>query len=132
MQIVRAIDIEDALRLDLAEHTDALVCAPPAPNDLQPNTVCVTRLGGGEQTAVSHEHDVSIDCWADTAADAMDLANDIQAIVASLPLRTFTSGRHYTTASAILPYLNPDPQRPLLPRYTFTATVGIRGTIIEL
>ena len=44
MQVVRPIDIEDALRVDVAEFLDQDVacCAPPAPDDLVPMTVCFT------------------------------------------------------------------------------------------
>jgi len=128
MQVVRPIDIEDALRVDLGELAgDAIVCAQPAPDDLVAMTVCVVALGGGAQTQVSHEYDVSVDCWAATWAEAQALACEVAGIVASLPYRTPTSGRHYVTASAMPPYINPDPRRPLLPRATFRATVGLRG-----
>lgn len=129
MQVVRPIDIEDALRVDVGEFVPAGVacCAPPAPDALTPNTVCFTALGGGAQTAVSHEYDLSVDCWADTFAGALALADEVQGIVASLPYRTPTSGRCYVTSDPMVPYLNPDPRRPLVPRATFRATVGIRG-----
>ena len=129
MQVVRPIDIEDALRVDVADFLDQDVacCAPPAPDDLRPMTVCFTSLGGGAQSVVSHEYDLSVDCWASTIEDAVDLAAEVQGIVASLPYRETTSGRHYVTADPMAPYINPDPRRPLLPRCTFRATVGIRG-----
>lgn len=129
MQVVSPIDIEDALRVDLAAIIGDSVtcCAPPAPDDLEAMTVCATALGGDEQTVVSYEYDVSVDCWAATWAEAQALAREVAGIVASLPYRTPTSGRHYATASAMPPYPNPDPRRPLLPRATFRATVGLRG-----
>lgn len=129
MQVVRPIDIEDALRIDLAAIIGDTVtcCAPPAPDDLEAMTVCVTALGGGQQSAVSHEYDLSVDCWASTWAEAVALADEVQGIVSSLPFRTTSTGRHYVTADAMVPYNNPDPRRPLLPRCTFRATVGVRG-----
>ena len=132
MQLVKPIDIEDALRTDMAEAAEQWTCfAPPAPDDLAAGSLMVTSLGGGPATAVSFDHDVSIDCWASTMAAAMQMANDAAGIVASLPLREFASGNCYLTAEInALPYINPDPNRPLLPRATFRATVGIRGTAI--
>ena len=54
------------------------------------------------------------------------MANLAAGIIASLPLRSLP--RHYYTADInALPYLNPDPNRPLLARATFRATVNIRG-----
>lgn len=140
MQLVKPIDIEDALRTDMAEAVTPSTegakplwtCfAPPAPDDLAAGSLMVTSLGGGPATEVSFDHDVSIDCWAPTMAAAMQMANDAAGIVASLPLREFASGNCYLTAEInALPYINPDPNRPLLPRATFRATVGIRGTAI--
>lgn len=128
MQIVKPIDMEDALPRDLMAWMDGIVaCGPPAPDDLQPGTVCVTRLGGGPQSAVAHEHDISVDVWAATPADAMALADEVQGIVATLPMREPVSGAVYTTADPMLPYPNPDPHRPLMARATFRATVGARG-----
>ena len=128
MQLVRPIDIENALRVDLAQFLDADVFAPPAPDDISAGSVQVMSVGGAPQSAVSNEHDVRVDCWAATPADAIALANEAAGIVASLPLRDMDSGRHYLTASLnALPYLNPDPNRPLLPRASFRAELGIRG-----
>lgn len=128
MQIVQPIDIEDALRIDLVDFSDAYFFAPPAPDDLSANSVQIMSLGGSPQTEVSHEYDARIDCWAQTPEQAFALANEISGIIASLPLRSPSSGRHYNTAELNnLPYLNPDPNRPLLPRVSFRVTVGIRG-----
>ena len=128
MQIVAPVDVEDALRLELdAATTHVTCCAAPAPDALTANTVCVTRLGGGSQGPVAHEHDLSIDCWSTTPKKAMALADQVQAIVATLPIRTSVSGVTWTTSSPMVPYPNPDPHRPLLPRATFRATVGARG-----
>ena len=132
MQLVKPIDIEDALRTDLATLESGWTCfAPPAPDNLAAKSLMVTSLGGAPETEVSNAHDVSIDVWADTMAEAVEMANKAAGYIASLPLRTFASGRHYLTAEInALPYINPDPNRPLLPRATFRATVGIRGTAL--
>ena len=132
MQLVAPIDIEDALRADLAEFGDAAhYFAPPAPDDLTADSVQVMSVDGAPQTAVSNEHDVRVDCWAATPAEAFELANATAGIIASLPMRTPASGRHYKTARLdALPYLNPDTNRPLIPRVSFRAAVGIRGKTI--
>lgn len=133
MQVVEPVDVEDALRLEIgAALPDVVACAPPAPDDLGPNTVCVTRLGGGPQSPVSHEHDVSVDVWAETDGAAMALADRVQGVVASLPMRASASGTAWTTSDPMLPYPNPDPHRPLVPRATFRATVGARGVPITI
>ena len=40
---------------------------------------------------------------------------------------SYESGRDWKSAEVGVPYNNPDPNRPLIPRCTFRATVGIRG-----
>lgn len=129
MQIVKPIDIEDALRIDLAEFMDGVrVFAPPAPEDLDANCIQVMGVGGGVQSAVSSEYDVRVDCYAATEAEAIALACDAAGIAASLSMREPSSGRHYVTSSLdATPYLNPDPNKPTLPRASFRASVGIRG-----
>lgn len=130
MQLVSPIDVEDALRVDIGTLTDAECFAPPAPDSLKVHSVCFTSVGGVPMGAVGNEHDVSIDCWDESDAAALYLANEIAGLVASLPLRDLY--RHYVTASVnALPYLNPDPQRPTIPRATFRATVGVRGKSIS-
>lgn len=133
MQVVEPIDVEDALRVEIAAAITGIVaCAPPAPDDLAPGTVCVTRLGGGPQTPVSHEHDVSVDVWAATDAAAMALADSVQGVIATLPLRESASGATWTSSDPMIPYPNPDPHRPTVPRATFRATVGARGVTITI
>ena len=128
MQLVKPIDIEDALRVDLAAILgSSYKCfAPPQPDDLTAGSVMVTALGGASNGEVSNEHDVSIDCWASTEAAAVTLGNTVAGYVASLPMRATTTPYKGAYINA-LPYINPDPTRPLLPRVTFRATVTVRG-----
>lgn len=128
MQIVNAIDVEDALRIDLSEALEGVTFyAQPAPDDVPANSACVRSLGGFAASPVSHGYDLLIDAWAKTPGSAMALALRIQGAVASLPVRDFESGRDWKSAETGVPYDNPDPNRPLMPRCTFSATVGIRG-----
>ena len=131
MQLTYPIDIENALRIDVGELTDLVCFAPPAPDDLQPGSVCFTSVGGQTQTEVSNEYSVSVDCWGEDYAQAVENANRMAGLVASLPFRSPSSGRHYVTADInATPYINPDPLRPTLPRASFRAEVGIRGESI--
>lgn len=128
MQIVNPIDIEDALRIDLAEALPkSKVYAQPAPDNVSANSVCVRGLGGFAASPVSHGYDLLIDAWAKTPGKALALALQVQGIVASLPVREFSSGHDWKSSDVGVPYNNPDPNRPLMPRCTFSATVGIRG-----
>lgn len=64
MQIVDPIDIEDALRSDMAELLpDIAFHATPAPNDIEADSVAFMAVGGGAASPVSHEYDLGIDAW---------------------------------------------------------------------
>ena len=133
MQVVKPNDIEDALRLDVgailtASGIDAVCVAPPVPDDLAADTVCFTSTGGRGVSAVAYSHGVSVDCWASTEADAIALANAVCGIVGALPW--FETANAYPYAECDMPYLNPDPYRPTLPRATFNANVTMRGESI--
>ena len=130
MQVVHPIDVEDALRIDLsALYQGARFLAPPIPSDLKAGDVLIERVGGGRASGASHEHDVSIDCYAADDADAVALANVVHGLVVSLPVRD--TATQYGDARANLPYANYDPRAPQLTRQTFRATVVCPGIRIE-
>ena len=130
MQVVAPIDVEDALRLDLSALLPAMRCYAPPATDVRPRDLMVTRTGGAPASAVTHEHDVSIDVWASSDAEAVSLADAACGVVGSLQLRE--TATEWKGARTMTPYLNPDPDRPLLSRATFTATLTCRGSSIEL
>lgn len=130
MQLVTPIDIEDALRTDLSSlKSDARFFAPPIPPDLKANDVLIERLGGGRVTGVSHEYDVSIDCYAENDAEAVALSNAVHGLFVSLPVRNTST--QYSTATANTPYSNYDPRAPELSRQTFRASVICPGNRIN-
>lgn len=134
MQVVSPIDIEDALRIDLnaindAVYNDARFFAPPIPPDLKAGDVLIERVGGARVCPASHEYDVSVDCYAENDADAVEMANYVQGLLTSLPLRD--TSQQYSNATAGIPYANFDPRAPQLARQTFRATVTCPGTRIN-
>lgn len=130
MQVVYPIDIEDALRIDLAALMGGVrFFAPPIPPDLSANDVMIESVGGARVCPASHEYDVSVDCYADDDASAMALANSVQGVLTSLPLRD--TATQYSDANANTPYANFDMRAQQLSRYTFRATVICPGNRIE-
>lgn len=128
MNLTTPRDVEDALRRDLAPYmTGTTVCAQPAPDALAAKTVCIVALGGGSATPVSYEHDLVAYAWDSTPGDAIALANTVCGLLGSMPLRASAAGVTYTTCDVDAPYLDPDPDRPTLPRATVRATIGVRG-----
>lgn len=126
MQVVKPIDIEDALRTDLSAIASGYrFFAPPIPQNLKSGDVLITRVGGSKISGASSAHDVSIDCYASTDAEGTSMANSVHALVTSLPLRSTQT--QYSNANANLPYQNFDPRAPQLARYTFRATLTCPG-----
>lgn len=133
MQITRPIDVEDALRLDLAPYLPHVtVCAQPAPDELAAPTVCVEAIGGGATSPVSWEHDVVAYCWGATPQEAVGLACEVAGLLGSMRMREAPSGAVYATCDADAPYLDPDPERPTIPRATVQATVALRGLPVQI
>ena len=127
------VDAEDALRREIeraaAEEGIALhACAQPVPADLGdalPLAV-VTRTGGSRLSMAMDSHQVEVDVYAATEAEAMAAAGIAAGIVAALwrdpgQLVSWREG-----AIDALPYQNPDPSRPDVPRVTFSASLVCR------
>ena len=135
MQSVIPIDAEQALSEDLSEYWGHHIFPPPLPESYQQQLPCalVTMVGGTDASMVTYEHDVSIDVYADTFAQAMDNARALAGIFADLKFREPSSGRQWLTSGInALPYVNPDPSNYKVPRVTFTAIASIRGTISNI
>lgn len=134
MQSVIPIDAEQALSEDLAEYWHRPIFPPPLPEAYQQQLPCamVTLVGGTDQTMVTYEHDVSIDVFADTFAEAVFEARKLAGIFADLQFRAPSSGRQWLTSGInSLPYLNPDSSNYKVPRASFAAIASIRGEIID-
>lgn len=130
-------DVEDVLRLDLT--TVAAECGlsfgisgTPVPNDLGKKLpyAVVYGVGGFKNSRVADVHAVSIDVYGRTWARAMDAANKLSGIVEELQDIDELTVDYLGTAITALPYNNPDPDHPDLPRVTFAADVTIRSAVI--
>lgn len=131
MQLANPIDIEDALRIDLAALLPSCrVYAPPIPPDLKAGDVVVVGLGGSRMTGVSHEYSVSIDVYEQDESQAVELANSVHGIVSSLPIRNTLT--QYSAVSANVHYSNPDQRAPQLVRQTFRAEIIAPGERITI
>jgi hypothetical protein len=137
MPRVKPIDVEDALRIDVkslatSDEVTLSTCAPPVPGSLEESLpiAMFSRVGGGRQSIVIDQHDVSVDVWAGADGDfgsAMDAANETASLVCDLEGRII-NGRHWLSAKILtMPYGNPDPKHPTIPRATFSARMTIRG-----
>lgn len=125
------IDIEAAL----ADKFGTGTSAPPLPEAFSASLpwVLFTRTGGDASDRVYTAHDVSVDVYAATWAQAQAYAAEMAGLIADLPGRNvgYTEGGTRTeapvyTASCQAPYNNPDPKHPNVPRVTFMANLATR------
>ena len=131
MQVVKPIDIADALRVDLSSIIDgARFMCTPIPPDLAAGDVVIESLGGTSASAASDVYDVTVGVYAATEAQAVDMANEINGVVASLPLRDTST--QYSSAATRKPYADHDPRAPQLARQSFRASIICPGIRIEI
>lgn len=139
-ELVTPIDIEAAMA-GWIESNGVTASAPPLSQDYTDRLpfAVVTRTGGSQRTRVLSTHSIDVDVYASTWAGAQTAANRIAAIVAKAEAEDLTwveDGRTLScpcyTSTANLPYNNPDPRHPNVPRVTFSATVTTRAFVSEL
>lgn len=139
-ELVTPIDIEAAMAGWL-ESNGVTASAPPLSQDYTDRLpfVLITRTGGSQRSRVLSAHSIDVDVYAATWAEAQTSANRIAGIVAKAEAEDITwveDGRTLWcpcyTSQANLPYNNPDPRHPNVPRVTFSATVTTRAFVSEL
>lgn len=130
MQYCIPRDVEAALAEDLASLN---VHATPTPSKLGASLPYCTaeRTGGNRASQVVDTHAVSFDTWAGTWAEANDAAQGIFARALALPTTPGTSVAWLAVSVDGMPYDNPDPDRPDLPRVTFSLRLTCKARIIN-
>ena len=128
---MKPADIEGALAAQFANTS-----APPLPEDFAGTLpfALFTRVGGSISERVVNSHSLSIDVYASTSAAAQAAAADLLEGVSALEGQSisWTEGTD-TVATPVyevdcgIPYNNPDPLHPNVPRVTFTATLATRA-----
>lgn len=118
----KTVDIEGLLQQYL-ENLGYTSFAPPVPPDLGAGYVGIYRTGGSTRAYVQDVHQLSIDCYESSEAQAMELACDLTNVIRSIGDLGVTV---YETEVTTLPYSNPDPRRGDLCRATFAAQIVTR------
>lgn len=90
--------------------------------------VTILRSGGVRQTVVSDNAVLIVECWAQTSADAHDLAQLCRALLHAMPGTTQAGVPIYRVDEVGGPVDLPDPLSEQ-PRYTFTVQVHLRGAV---
>lgn len=118
------VEIEGILAELATRETGIPSSAPPLPPDLIPPMYQFSRIGGSSSNLVSDSHNVRIHVYADTWEQAQILANRC---VGWLKGVQFSDNPINSVGINALPYNNPDPNHPTIPRASFTAIVGCRS-----
>jgi len=122
------IDIEGALATAF-NAAGLSACAPPLTPDYTAHLPfhLFTRTGGNIADRVITHNTVSVDVYGGTWAAAQTAAGQAASKVLSLE-GSNVGGVPVYEVSVNLPYTNPDPRHPNVPRVTFTADLSVRMT----
>lgn len=130
------VDVEDTLRQDIPEALEGAFsifgAAPPVPESLGSNLPLVIpeRIGGSRYSLVLDAHSVAFDVYAATWGEAQEAAGQVVAAISELPYRSGLAGAYYSSEITTLPYNNPDPRHPDIPRVSVNAQVITRAKSI--
>lgn len=126
--MIRPADIEAIIAGALE---DIPAGPPPVPANLSAPYVCIWRTGGSRTAYVIDAFAVSIDVYAQDWASAVELASEVLGTVAGLRGQVVAGTQLGAIAITAMPYANPDPDHPTLPRVTFAAEIIAKATITD-
>lgn len=126
-----SIDIETALynALTLSQYYASAHNLPASLGENLPH-VHVVRTGGFTSDRVIDTNNIDFDVYASDAADAMSAACTLCGWVRGLEGEDIGSPV-YSSEIVTLPYHNPDPRHPTVPRVTFKAQIIVRTAEAE-
>ena len=119
-------DIETALyeKLTLDNYSASAHALPSSLGSTLPH-IHVVRTGGYTSDLVIEQNNVDFDVYASDYADAMGTALDLCDWVRNLAGENISTPCYYSEVTT-LPYPNPDPRHPNMPRATFKAQILTR------
>lgn len=90
------------------------------------------RTGGPAMNIVADRPQITIECWAMNEDRAYEIAKYARALIARLEGNVFSNTTFYRMDEFSGPISNPDPDTPEQARYSWTFTIGVRGTQLVL
>lgn len=98
------------------------------PTDRPTQFVVVRRVGGVLRNFVADSATLTVECWADLAENAHDLAQWCRGLLHTMPGQQFDGVTVYKIDELAGPADLPDPLSDQ-PRYSFTVSVTVRGSV---
>lgn len=137
MQLATMIDVADRLRLDLsgleADGFPVSVVCTPLPNSVQERLPCcwIRMLGGTRGSVVIDEATLTLHAYAATWPQACDVASLLHARCMQLPYDPDAQTDWKAVNTIGLPYEDPDPDHPSIPRYSFSIGVTVKAVVTD-
>lgn len=135
MQALKPIDFAAVVAEMVTAALGYAASATPIPEDLGASLpyVVVYNVGGvrDARSRVLDTGALSVDVYAETPAQAMDACARVAALIDALP-DAGGAVQVYAAQVTTLPYDNPDPRHPTIPRATCAADVVTRGEVITI
>lgn len=142
MQVTVAVDIEEALRVDLSDIYERLgksaqIVATMLPADLGEipqgdGLIAIRRVGGSRTDLVSDTMALVIDVYYGTWEASMTEANFLAGIISQLPYQDDTSTQYLRADISTMPYALPDAGNPVFPRVRMLVEMGVKARIETL
>ena len=133
MQALKPLDFAYLVAQDICAICDIDACATPIPENLGdalPLAV-VYNVGGSRVDLTVDRAALSVDVYAATPADAMSWAAVCCAACAAFPDYSGGAVQWYQCDVNTLPYDNPDPRHPTIPRVTFVCDLYAHPALVE-
>lgn len=121
----KPIDAEDALQAALCA-AGFNACALPLPESYALPHVLVRCNGGSQASFAQTAFSVTLECRAETLAEAVETANEASAAMLALEGGEAGGVPVYRVAPSSLPYSDPDPDNPTVSRVSCGWTVTTR------
>lgn len=119
--------LTDYLRTNLA-FMDSMHVSTTVPNPRLEEFIRLMRTGGPRMNQVADRPQITIECWAMDEARAYEIAKYARAYLHKLPGSTHGGVTFYRLDEFSGPILDSDQELSDMPRYSWTFSIGVRGT----
>ena len=137
MQLMTMIDVADRLRLDLsgveADGLPVHVVCTPLPSSFQDRLPCcwIRMLGGSRGSVVIDTATLTLHAYASTWLQACNAASLLHARCMQLPFDPDSQTDWKAVDTVSLPYEDPDPDHPSVPRYSFSIGMTVKAVVSD-
>lgn len=107
---------------------DDLTVTTTVPTTRPEEFIRLFRTGGPRMNAVADRPQITIECWALNEERAYEIASQARAFLHQLPGSSYQGVAIYRLDEFSGPILDSDQELSDMPRYSWTFSLGVRGT----